>query len=319
MSIKLMTLVWDSDHLKGSELLALLALSDFANDDGYCWPSANRLGKKIRLSERQAQRVLNSLEAQGFIETVNQGGIGARDSNTYRVIIAKLTEKKYDISGELTKMKYDTQRGKYDTQRAISTTSSASTLYIEPSIESSIESSTRAREIAPGFHNPSTETGNHNATQRVHAVRQGEETITFSTPILLQQQPSPPVASTPPMLGVAFSPVEPITPASFTVNAQIERCDSQKVFGEYFPNKTLSVRQWGLIAETVTDIQKWIRVCQRWAEVYGEDWRKFGLLDWYKDGIKGEGENRNGRYSKSTAGNSGSFGAEEPSEYAAYQ
>jgi hypothetical protein len=34
MSIKLMTMVWDAFPASGSELLCMLAMADWANDDG---------------------------------------------------------------------------------------------------------------------------------------------------------------------------------------------------------------------------------------------------------------------------------------------
>ena len=63
------------------------------------------------------------------------------------------------------------------------------------------------------------------------------------------------------------------------------------IFREYFP-RDLTFRQMELIREAVTDIPKWRAVCERWAEVYGNDWRKFGLLDWYRGEIPGEGGTR---------------------------
>ena len=157
--------------------------------------------------------------------------------------------------------------------------------------------------------------------QHVRAVRQGEETITFSTPIPLEQIPSPPVAPAPPSLPPAFEPVAPIVAEDFTAARRPERTQTQIIFGQYFPNKAMSAHQWRLIAETVTDTQQWIRVCQRWSEMYGENWRKFGLLDWYKNGLPDEqGERSNGKYTRTTKGDSGKVNAEELyPEYAAYQ
>ncbi|MBK6707558.1 MAG: helix-turn-helix domain-containing protein [Sphingomonadales bacterium] len=44
MSIQIMTVVWELD-LPDSEKLALLALADNANDEGYCWPSMATLAR----------------------------------------------------------------------------------------------------------------------------------------------------------------------------------------------------------------------------------------------------------------------------------
>lgn len=161
-------------------------------------------------------------------------------------------------------------------------------LYTESTTQTTTERETHARthEI---FISESSVSEPKPKAKTVRAVRQGEETITFSTPIPLEQEPSPQIAPSP--LPPAFDPVAPITLDTFTAGAQPEQSEAQKVFGEYFPGKALSKRQWQLIAEQVTDIPKWIRVCQRWSEVY-TDWRNFGLLDWYRDGIPGVDNDR---------------------------
>ena len=60
-----MSRVWAHSQQKGGELLVMLALADFANDAGEAWPSIPVLSEKARLSARQTQRVLNTLEAAG--------------------------------------------------------------------------------------------------------------------------------------------------------------------------------------------------------------------------------------------------------------
>lgn len=52
--------------------------------------------------------------------------------------------------------------------------------------------------------------------------------------------------------------------------------------------KGLTSHQIRAIRDTVKDLTFWRQVCARWAEVYGDDWRKFGHLDWYRGGIPGE-------------------------------
>lgn len=68
MSIRVMSQVWEHSLAEGGELLVLLALADFADDDGYCWPSIARLAGKSRLSERQVKRVLRTLAERDEIE-----------------------------------------------------------------------------------------------------------------------------------------------------------------------------------------------------------------------------------------------------------
>ena len=48
MSIKIMTRVWDNAPYEGNKLLILLALADFADEDGQCWPSQAVLASKAR-------------------------------------------------------------------------------------------------------------------------------------------------------------------------------------------------------------------------------------------------------------------------------
>ena len=57
MSVRVMSLVWDGYPGGGSELLALLALADWSDDDGRCYPSMASIGRKTRLSEKQARRL----------------------------------------------------------------------------------------------------------------------------------------------------------------------------------------------------------------------------------------------------------------------
>jgi hypothetical protein len=54
----------------------MLALADWANDDGYCWPSIPKIASRARRSDRQAQRVLHRLEAEGEIYIHEGGGQG---------------------------------------------------------------------------------------------------------------------------------------------------------------------------------------------------------------------------------------------------
>jgi hypothetical protein len=68
MSIRIMADVWDHSPSDGGRLLVLLALADFANDRGICWPKTKKLAKRARLSERQVRRVLKELVEDGEIE-----------------------------------------------------------------------------------------------------------------------------------------------------------------------------------------------------------------------------------------------------------
>jgi hypothetical protein len=46
MSVRIMSQVWELPHLATGERLLLLAIADHCNDDGFCYPSAERLRHK---------------------------------------------------------------------------------------------------------------------------------------------------------------------------------------------------------------------------------------------------------------------------------
>jgi helix-turn-helix protein len=83
-----MTSVWDDLRTQAhSELLVLLALADWANDDGYCWPAISALASKARLSERAVQQILGRLTTTSRIRRIQGGGRGR--ANRYQVVTAR--------------------------------------------------------------------------------------------------------------------------------------------------------------------------------------------------------------------------------------
>lgn len=74
-----MTMVWDSDLYEGGTLLVLLAMADWAADDGTkIFPALKTLAAKARLSPRGAQYALEKLRNDGVIRPVSStsGGRG---------------------------------------------------------------------------------------------------------------------------------------------------------------------------------------------------------------------------------------------------
>lgn len=78
MSIKLMTAVWEREDLSATHKLVLLALADWANDEGLCWPSINRLAVKASLTTRGIQKSIRALEQMGFVRREEVVGKGNR-------------------------------------------------------------------------------------------------------------------------------------------------------------------------------------------------------------------------------------------------
>jgi hypothetical protein len=74
VSIKIMAQVWADGPTDKAQLLVLLALADFADDSGNCWPSVAAVGQKARMSERNARRIIRDLEEAGFLSVVTGGG-----------------------------------------------------------------------------------------------------------------------------------------------------------------------------------------------------------------------------------------------------
>ena len=61
MSVYYTAGVWELADAEGTKLLMLIALADYCNDDGICWPSNPHLAERCRLSVRQTQRLLSEI------------------------------------------------------------------------------------------------------------------------------------------------------------------------------------------------------------------------------------------------------------------
>lgn len=81
MSIRLMSLVWENGPMKQTERFVLLALADYANGNGECYPSIAGICRKTAMSERGVQAILRRLEADGWV-TISTGN-GRKNCNQY--------------------------------------------------------------------------------------------------------------------------------------------------------------------------------------------------------------------------------------------
>jgi hypothetical protein len=73
MSVRVMNLVWERAPYSGGTLLVLLALADWSDDEGFCWPKVQTLAVKARLSDRQSQRALRDLANAGILNAQRRG------------------------------------------------------------------------------------------------------------------------------------------------------------------------------------------------------------------------------------------------------
>jgi hypothetical protein len=72
MSIKLMSMIWETGPARQADRFVLLALADYANDAGECFPAVGTIARKTCMSVRGVQQILRRLEADGWLKTEPQ-------------------------------------------------------------------------------------------------------------------------------------------------------------------------------------------------------------------------------------------------------
>jgi len=92
MSISVINKVFDLSPCDGNQLLTQLAIASFINDgrakkdkDLWAWPSVKTLAKMARISTRQTQRIIASLEEQGELVVERTLGGNNHITNLYRL------------------------------------------------------------------------------------------------------------------------------------------------------------------------------------------------------------------------------------------
>lgn len=80
-----MSRVWEQSQHSGAHLLMMLAIADFADDQGFASPSVAMLAEKCRVQLRAANYTLAVLKSSGELK-VQQGG-GTCGTNLYRVVL----------------------------------------------------------------------------------------------------------------------------------------------------------------------------------------------------------------------------------------
>lgn len=100
MSIKAMSWVWDNSPYEGVGLLVHLALADFADDQGVCWPSQKRISDKCKSSERHVRRIIKQMIEDGQILLIEKSN-GVTTNNKYRLLMDRTSRPALDIGQDL--------------------------------------------------------------------------------------------------------------------------------------------------------------------------------------------------------------------------
>ena len=74
--------MWELSGHSGNALLLLLAVADFADDNGVAWPGHERLSEKTRVSRRHVIRMVDETTKTGELWAMNRGH---QQSNVYIV------------------------------------------------------------------------------------------------------------------------------------------------------------------------------------------------------------------------------------------
>lgn len=101
MAISKMVDVWRYSSQSGTKLLAMLALADWTNEEGYAYPSYERLAEKLRCSRRYAIEVCQELAEAGELEIVERPG----HSNLFRIVPEGLPEPEEPVEVDRSKWK----------------------------------------------------------------------------------------------------------------------------------------------------------------------------------------------------------------------
>ena len=87
MSIRIMSQVWNMEIEDSTTKLTLIALADFSDDEGYCYPSYEVLAKKISKSKRTAIRSVEKLAELGFLQKEKRElNDGTSRTNLYKIV-----------------------------------------------------------------------------------------------------------------------------------------------------------------------------------------------------------------------------------------
>ena len=88
MSVRAITLVLEKSQHAGSDLLMLVVLADYSDDEGNSYPAVASLARKCRMTPRNAQYILTTLQASGELRVMKNDG--PKGCNRYRINLTSL-------------------------------------------------------------------------------------------------------------------------------------------------------------------------------------------------------------------------------------
>jgi hypothetical protein len=88
MSVRCISLVLEKSIHSGTELLMLVVLADYSDDDGNSYPGVASLARKCRMGSRNANYILKALQDSGELRVLKNEG--PKGTNRYRIMLALL-------------------------------------------------------------------------------------------------------------------------------------------------------------------------------------------------------------------------------------
>jgi hypothetical protein len=88
MSVQCISKVLDKSVHYGSELLMLVVLADYSDDQGNSYPGVASLARKCRMTSRNANYILAALQSSGELKVLKNEG--PKGTNRYRIMLAQL-------------------------------------------------------------------------------------------------------------------------------------------------------------------------------------------------------------------------------------
>lgn len=92
MSVRCIDQVLNRSQHAGTELLMLVVLADYSDDEGNSYPAVASLARKCRMSPRNANYILSALQATGELRVMKNEG--PKGTNRYRIMLSALGEAK---------------------------------------------------------------------------------------------------------------------------------------------------------------------------------------------------------------------------------